>query len=116
MPDSVRFDAIGVVIDWIDACRQGRLGSLLELYANDATVECCQGGQFRGRSELEKYWRPRLARAALGAFEIDALFPEPGGVSLDYQGYDGRPVRTHFRFDDTGKIRLTECSAIKQAA
>jgi len=116
MPDYVRFDTIGIVVDWIDACRQGKLGSLLDLYANDATIECCQGGSFRGRSELEKYWRPRLTQPAAGAFEIDALLPEPDGVSLDYRGYDGQPVRTHFRFDSSGKIRLTDCRPIMQAA
>ena len=46
---------------------------------------------------MEKYWRPRLARAVTGAFEIDVLFPETDGVTLDYRGYDGVPVRTHFR-------------------
>ena len=74
--DRFGFDAIGVVVDWIDACKHGQLTTLLDLYANDATVECCQGGRFRGRSEMETYWRPRLALPAVGAFEIDALFPE----------------------------------------
>ena len=114
--DRVGFDGIGVVIDWIDACKLKELGTLLDLYAPDATVECCQGGSFHGRTEMERYWRPRLARTAVGAFEIDALFPEPDGVSLDYRGFDGQPVRTHFRFDSEGKIRLTACSPIKQAA
>jgi len=66
------FDAIGVVVDWIDACKERRLDDLLNLYDATATVECCEGGSFRGRSEMERYWRPRLARAVTGAFEIDA--------------------------------------------
>ena len=70
------FDAIGVVVDWIDACKQRRLDDLLDLYDATAIVECCEGGSFRGRSEMERYWRPRLARAVTGAFEIDALFPK----------------------------------------
>ena len=70
------FDAIGVVVDWIDACKQRRLDDLLNLYDATATVECCEGGSFRGRSEMERYWRPRLVRAVIGAFEIDALMPE----------------------------------------
>jgi hypothetical protein len=110
------FDAIGVVVDWIDACKQRRLGDLLDLYDATATVECCEGGSFRGRSEMEKYWRPRLARAVAGAFEIDALFPEVYGVTLDYRGYDGALVRTHFRFTSTGKISLTACTPIRAAA
>ena len=43
------FDAIGVVVDWIDACKQRRLDDLLNLYDATATVECCEGGSFRGR-------------------------------------------------------------------
>ena len=61
------FDAIGVVVDWIDPCKQRRLDDLLDLYDATATVECCEGGSFRGRSEMERYWRPRLARAVTGA-------------------------------------------------
>jgi hypothetical protein len=97
------FDAVGVVVDWIDACKQRRIGALLDLYASDATVECCEGGRFQGLSEMERYWRPRLARAAVGAFEIDALFPEQDGVSLDYRGYDGLPVRTRSGSMRSGK-------------
>jgi hypothetical protein len=51
-----------------------------------------------------------------GAFEIDALFLEADGVTLDYRGYDGVPVRTHFRFTSTGKISLTACAPIRAAA
>jgi hypothetical protein len=65
---------------------------------------------------MEGYWRPRLARAVTGAFEIDALTTDPDGVTLDYRGYDGVPVRTHFRFSRTGKISLTACAPIRAAA
>jgi hypothetical protein len=112
----VRFDAIGVVVDWIDACKQRRLDDLLNLYDATATVECCEGGSYRGRSEMERYWRPRLARTVAGAFEIDALFPEADGVTLDYRGYDGVPVRTHFNFTSRGKISLTACTPFRAAA
>jgi len=110
------FDAIGIVVDWIDACKQRRLKALLDLYDDGATVECCEGGNFTGRSEMERYWLPRLARAGRDAFAIDALMPEEDGVSLDYRDYDGRPMRTHFRFTQAGKIRLTACEPIQLAA
>jgi hypothetical protein len=110
------FDAVGIVVDWIDACKQQRLDALLDLYDDAATIECCEGGAFRGRSAMEWYWRSKLAGPAAGAFEIDALCPEPDGVSLDYRGYDGKPVRTHFRFNDAGKITLTGFATIKQVA
>ena len=70
--------------------------------------------------EVDLRWRdtgrPRLARAPAHAFEIDALTTDPDGVTLDYLGYDGFPVRTHFRFTSTGKINLTACMPIRAAA
>ena len=110
------FDAIGVVVVSLDASQQRRLADLLHRDDPTATVECSEGGSFRGRSEMESYWAPRLARSRRGAFEIDALMPEPDGVTLDYRGYDGVPVRTHFRFTSTGKISLTACGPIRAAA
>jgi hypothetical protein len=110
------FDPIGIVVDWLDACRARQLSALVELYDNEATIDCCQGGSFRGRLEVERYRRPKLGRAATGAFEVDALFPEADGVCLDYRDFDGMPVRTHFAFTEAGKIRLTACAPIKRAA
>jgi hypothetical protein len=37
--------------------------------------------------------------------------PDNDGVTLDYRGYDGGPVRTRFRFTGTGKISLTACTS-----
>ncbi|MCA6100617.1 nuclear transport factor 2 family protein [Bradyrhizobium australafricanum] len=110
------FDAIGIVIDWIDACKQRRLDDLLDLYDETATVECCEGGSFQGRAAMKWYWDQRLAAFGADAFEIEALMPEGDCVSLDYRAYDGQRVRTYFRFTDAGKIRLTACARIKEAA
>jgi len=70
----------------------------------------------RDAARLRNYWRPKLAYAATGAFEVDALFPDTDGVFLDYRSYDGSPVRTHFRFTDDGKIGHTACAPIGKAA
>lgn len=110
------FDAIGVVVDWIDACRERRLSELLDLYEKTAIVECCEGDTFRGRAEIERYWQAKLVQPVVGAFEIDALYPTVHGVSLDYRGYNGVPVRTHFQFNDVGKIQSTACAPIRLAA
>jgi hypothetical protein len=106
---SMAFDPIGTVVDWIDACRQRSLAALVDLYDDAAKVDCCEGGSFRGKSGVERYWLPKLKKPVPGAFAIDALLPEAGGVSLDYRDHDGRPVRTHFRFSETGKIISTAC-------
>jgi hypothetical protein len=110
-----RFDPMGLVIDWLDACRERRLSSLVDLYDESATLDCCCETA-RGRLDLEAYWRPKLAHAVIGAFEVDALFPETDGVCLDYRAFDGTPVRIHFRFTDEGKIRHIVCAPVKQAA
>jgi hypothetical protein len=59
------FDPIGIIVDWFDACREGRLAALNELYDDGAIVDCCQGGTFRGRLGVERYGRPRLAHPRL---------------------------------------------------
>ena len=110
------FDPIGVVVDWIDACRHRQLSTLLDLYDAAAIVECCEGGRFRGRAEVERYWRPKLIGSGPSAFEIDALMPEVGGVSLDYRSHDGKSVRTHFRFSECGKIVHTACAPVHRDA
>jgi hypothetical protein len=110
------FDAIGIVVDWIDACRQRRLLELLELYDERAVIECCEGGRFHGLSEIETYWQQRLAASTEAGFEIDAIMPLADIVQLDYRGVDGEPLRIYFRFTSSGKIRSTECELIKAAA
>ena len=111
-----RFDPMGLVIDWLDACKERRLSSLLDLYDESATLECCcEDKTLHGRRDLLAYWGPKLAHAVIGAFEVDALFPETDGVCLDYRAFDGSPVRIHFRFTDDGKIRYNACASVKQA-
>jgi hypothetical protein len=104
------FDPVAIVIDWLDACKGGRLNDLLDLYDDAAMVECvCAGQTCRGRHEIERYWQPRLASSRPGAFRIDDLVPDGAGVALDYQSYESQPVRMHFRFGETGKIVHTSC-------
>ena len=49
------FDQIALVVDWLDACRNRDLAALLDLYADDATLECRCGEikVSKGRAELE---------------------------------------------------------------
>lgn len=61
------FDSIGIVVDWIDACKGRRLSALVDLYEATATVECCERGTFRGRVEIMRYWTAKLAQPAAGA-------------------------------------------------
>ena len=52
------FDQVALVVDWLDACRNRDLAMLLDLYADNATLEC-RCGEARiseGRAGLESYW------------------------------------------------------------
>ena len=105
------FDRIALVVDWLDACRNRDLEALLDLYADDAKLDCrCGGIEVReGRTELEAYWRPRLEARVPGAFGLQEITPTADGVVLDYLNHDGKPVRIAFDFTCDGKIRQTGC-------
>jgi len=108
-PDDV--DQIAVVVDWLDACRNRDLTALLDLYAEDATLECRCGGSSvnAGRAQLESYWRPRLHRFAPTAFDLEEIMPTADGVLLDFLDHRGGPVRVAFRFTADGKILRSDC-------
>jgi ketosteroid isomerase-like protein len=111
------FDQIALVVDWLDACRNRDLAALLDLYADDATLEC-RCGEVKvgeGRAELESYWRPRLDALAPTAFGLEEITPTTEGVVLDYLSYEGKPVRIIFTFTPDGKIRRSDCAPAVKA-
>jgi ketosteroid isomerase-like protein len=110
-------DQIALVVDWLDACRKRDLAALLDLYADDARLECqCGGGKVsKGRAELESYWRPRLGALAPNAFGLEEITPTTEGVVLDYLSHEGELVRTAFTFSRDAKIQRTACAPTGQA-
>jgi hypothetical protein len=111
-------DPIATVVDWLDACRSRRISALLDLYDDAATLECaCDGVKsLTGRAALEAYWRPKLTDPSPGSFSMDDVSADSEGVILDYQSYEGKPVRIHFRFNDSGKILHTRCRPLGRCA
>lgn len=109
-------DQMGIVVDWVDACRKGDLASLLDLYADDAQLECsCNGTQhYRGRSELEAYWRPRLSTFSSVGFGLEEINPVPHGIDLEYSVAGSLRVHASFRFSAEGKIYSTLCTPSRQ--
>ena len=112
------FDQMGIVVDWVDACRQGDLALLLGLYAEDAELECtCNGKRrYHGRSELEAYWQPRLSTFSSVGFGLDEIHPAPHGVDLEYSVAGALRIRASFRFSSEGKILSTLCEPARQSA
>jgi hypothetical protein len=47
---------------------------------------------------------------------MDDVTANAEGVMLDYRSHDGKPVRIHFRFDQTGKILHTRCRPLGHCA
>jgi hypothetical protein len=104
------FDQIAIVVDWLDACRARDLEALLDLYTQDASLECASDRMsLRGRAELASYWRPRLADSSPNAFGLDEITPAAEGVVLDCVSFEGKPVRIFFAFDGNGKIMQMRC-------
>ena len=110
------FDQIALVVDWLDACRNRDLTTLLDLYADDATLECRCGAVkvSEGRAELESYWRPRLDALAPTAFGLEEIMPTSEGVVLDYLSHEGKPVRAAFTFSRDAKIQRSACAPVGQ--
>jgi hypothetical protein len=101
-------DTMAVVVDWLDCCRSCNLDALLDLYAEDASLECaCEGIRINGRAQLAAYWKPKLSRMSPGAFGLEEITPHPDGVALDYLSFENRPVRVFFGFAPSGKISHT---------
>ena len=111
------FDQIALVVDWLDACRNRDLTALLDLYADDATLECRCGEAkvSEGRAELESYWRPRLDTVASTAFGLEEIIPTTEGVVLDCLSHEGKPVRIAFTFSRDAKIQRSACLPMEQA-
>ena len=111
-------DQMGIVVDWLDACRKGDLETLLDLYADDAQLECrCEGPRlYRGRSELEAYWGPRLSAFSSVGFGLEEISPSPQGVELEYSIAGSLRIRALFDFSVDGKILRTRCEPAAQNA
>jgi hypothetical protein len=110
------FDQMALVVDWLDACRNRNLTTLLDLYADDATLECRCGAVkvSKGRAALETYWRPRLEVFAPTAFKLEEITPTTEGVVLDYLSHEGKLVRIAFTFSHDAKIQRTVCGPAGQ--
>ncbi|WP_249143627.1 nuclear transport factor 2 family protein [Bradyrhizobium liaoningense] len=104
------FDPIGAIVDWLDACRRGDLNALLNFYDEGAVLECdCEGVSVTGRNAIAAYWAPKLETNRMPAFTLDDVALTGHGVQMDYQSYEGKPVRLYFRFGSSGKIIYTSC-------
>ena len=110
---TVGFDALAVAVDWLDAYRAAKLDVLLDLYDDDASLECGCGGQktLIGKAALKHYWIQRFAEHI--ALELDDIQPADDGVAVAYQTSRGL-VRVVFSFNAVGRISHSQCGPVAE--
>jgi hypothetical protein len=87
------FDPLAIAVDWLDACRTGELSALLDLYDEQATLECdCERVILGGRKSIAPYWAPKIESKLVSAFTLDDITLTGDRVQVDYQNYEGNPV------------------------
>jgi hypothetical protein len=105
---SATFDAMAIAIDWLDAYRAAKLDTILDLYDDNASLECGCGEQrsLVGKAALKEYWLERFAEKT--PTELDDIQPTSDGVALAYRTHEGL-MRVAFSFNAVGKIARTRC-------
>ena len=101
------FDAMAAAVDWLDAYRAGDIDSILNMYADDAVVECgCDGVTIVGKDGLRAYWERRLKEYP--ASKLDDLWPSAEGATISYRARAGL-VGAILEFNADGRIARLRC-------
>ena len=109
------FDAMAAALDWLDAYRAGDIEAILDLYAEDACIECGCGGikTITGRTALRAYWEQRLRDYP--ASELDDLQPVSSGAAMAYISSTGA-VSAILEFDPKGRIVFLRCGPVEKSS
>ncbi len=103
-----------LVVDLLDACRQGDINAVLDLYDEGAVMECgCEGVILTGRDSIAAHWAPKLEGKR---FDPHRVALTSHGVQIDFQSCEGKLVRFYFRFGSSNKIIYTSCGPLVGAA
>ena len=106
-------DPTAVAISWLDAYRAASL-SILDLYADDASLECaCNGGEtLCGRAAIEAYWRRRFVEAP--ACDLVNLQRDGRTVAVSYTA-PGGTVQAILHFNESLKIVRSQCGPLESS-
>lgn len=103
------FDPMAAAVDWLDAYRAADL-DIANLYARDATVECCDGHTtLVGRTAIAQYWRMRFLQKPAGVLED--LQANGDTVVVSY-AVPGETLQVTLEFSEAGEISRSSCSPI----
>jgi len=78
-----------IALDWLDAYRAKDIGALIDLFSDDAVVECicCVNETIVGKGNLRDFWPKRFKDC--GASDARDLQPINDGISISYIARDG---------------------------
>jgi ketosteroid isomerase-like protein len=81
----MNFDEMAAAVDWLDAYRTGDIDAILNMFADDAVVECGCGGEMTGTGKdgIRTYWEQRLNHHP--ASDLDDLIPSSDGATVSYR-------------------------------
>ena len=108
----MKFDAMAAAVDWLDAYRAGDIDVILEMFAEDAAVECrCWGmTTIIGKEGLRAYWKRRLQDYP--ASDLDDVQPSNDGAAISYHARD-RVVGAMLEFNPAGQLRSCGAGTLK---
>jgi hypothetical protein len=101
----MNFDRLGIVIDWLDACRARKVVALLELYDSNA-MHIEDSNSAVGLVAVKNYWNRSFANPHPEAFKLYDIQVQTEWILLDYSSVEGTRVQLRFEFSDAGKIKL----------
>jgi hypothetical protein len=109
----MKFDAMATAVDWLDAYRVGEIEGILQMFSEDAAVECRCGGMTTiiGKEGLRAYWKRRLQDYP--ASDLDDVQPSNDGAAISYHARDG-VVGAMLEFNPAGQITLMRCGDLKR--
>ncbi len=102
------FDPMAAAVDWLDAYRALDIESILEMYADDAVIDCgCGRTQtITGKDALRAYWEDRFLQFPVS--ELDDLQPSFGETVISYVS-GNNAVRAVLTFNALGQIAAQTC-------
>ena len=102
------FDPMAAAVDWLDAYRALDIESILEMYTDDAVIDCdCDRRQtITGKDALRAYWGDRFRRYPVS--ELDDLQPSFHETVISYVS-GNNAVRAALTFNALGQIAAQTC-------
>jgi CheY-like chemotaxis protein/ketosteroid isomerase-like protein len=108
---NMSFDPLAAAIDWLHAYRSGDLETIINMYSDDAVIECgcCAMTTVTGKAALRTYWEQRFQDSVPS--DLEDLQPSHEGAMITYQARNGT-VFADLKFNPDGEIAFLRCGPL----